>query len=65
MPVIIGDEDDSARIAKQLKQRGIICPEIKYPAVPKGRARLRISPVCDHTQEDLDYFLSVFQDIVK
>ncbi len=57
--VIIGDEEESTRAADMLKGAGILCPEIKFPAVPMGRARLRVTPVCGHTKEDLDRFLDV------
>lgn len=63
--VIIGDEAESSRVAAGLKTRGILCPEIKYPAVAKGRARLRLSPVYKHTRGDLDIFLNALIDLTR
>ncbi len=63
--VIIGGEKESSQMAAGLKKNGILCPEIKYPAVALGKARMRISPVSAHSKSDLDLFLNVFVDVAK
>jgi len=65
IPIIIGDESEATRIAVELEERGILAPEIKYPVVLKGKARIRLSPVYNNQKEDLDEFLNVFSDITR
>ena len=43
MPVVIGDERRALRVADHLYRSGIYAPAIRYPTVPRGEARLRIS----------------------
>lgn len=63
--VVIGDEDESTRVSAELEQMGVLCPEIKSPAVPMGRARLRLSPTYNHTQEDLDRFIDSLSKVAS
>ena len=58
--VVIGDEMESSRISAELEEEGILCPEIKCPAVPIGQAGLRLTPTFNHTREDLNLFLEKF-----
>lgn len=61
IPVIIGDVPDTLYKAEQLMDRGIFCPAIRPPTVPRGQARLRISLTCDHTDEDYERLISGMQ----
>ena len=53
IPVIIGDEEKSLKIAEKLFDEGIYISAIRYPTVAKGAARLRIAIMATHTEEDL------------
>lgn len=63
--IVIGDEDESTAISARLEQEGILCPEIKCPAVGMGESGLRLTPTYNHTQEDLQRFLDIFFKITR
>ena len=43
LPIIVGDEGKALHISKQLMEKNILLRAIRYPAVPKGKARLRLT----------------------
>jgi 8-amino-7-oxononanoate synthase len=50
-PLIVGDEKAALDLAAALQGEGFLVPAIRYPTVPKGAARLRITVTAAH-QED-------------
>jgi 7-keto-8-aminopelargonate synthetase-like enzyme len=63
--VVIGDETESTAVSGQLAEEGIICPDIKSPAVPWGEAGIRLTPTYNHTEDDLNLFLDKFLKIIR
>lgn len=59
-PILIGAENEAVRISEELLNLGILIPAIRYPTVPKGRARLRLTVSGAHTDEDLDQLFKAF-----
>ena len=59
MPIIIGDERAAVEISRQLYDRGVFVPAIRFPTVPKGKARLRVTVTAGHCREDVCQFLDV------
>ena len=55
IPIMVGDEEKAAQAAEALLALGVFVPCIRYPTVPKGMARLRLTVMAAHTREDLDY----------
>jgi len=53
-PVIVGDEAAAVALAQTLAERGFFVPAIRYPTVPKGRARLRVTVSAAHTEQDIE-----------
>ena len=53
-PVLIGPETEALRISEALLERGVLIPAIRYPTVPRGKARLRLTVSAAHTEEDLE-----------
>jgi 8-amino-7-oxononanoate synthase len=51
LPIIIGDETTTMKIFESLYRQGIYLAAIRYPSVPLGYARLRLS-VCSEYGED-------------
>ncbi|MDR1173769.1 MAG: aminotransferase class I/II-fold pyridoxal phosphate-dependent enzyme [Puniceicoccales bacterium] len=51
LPITIGDETRTMKIFENLYQQGIYLAAIRYPSVPLGHARLRLS-VCSEYVED-------------
>jgi 7-keto-8-aminopelargonate synthetase-like enzyme len=60
IPVIIGDEGKAVSLSQQLYDRGIFVPAIRFPTVPKGKARLRVTVTAAHSMEDIRRFINEF-----
>ena len=60
IPVVIGDEQAAMDLSAKLYERGVFVPAIRYPTVPKGKARLRVTVTAAHTSEDIEKFLHEF-----
>jgi len=52
-PVMCGDPHKALALSEALKQRGIWVPAIRYPTVPKGADRLRITITAQHSARDI------------
>ena len=63
IPWIVGAEAEAAAAAEALRQRGIFVPAIRYPTVPRGQARLRITVTAAHTAEDIAALVSALASI--
>ncbi|MCX7866060.1 MAG: 8-amino-7-oxononanoate synthase [Limisphaera sp.] len=53
LPRILGSNDAALRCAQAARQAGLFIPAIRYPAVSRGTARLRITITAAHQPEDL------------
>jgi glycine C-acetyltransferase len=53
VPIILGDERQTAALAEELGRRGIFVAAFTYPVVPRGQARIRVQVSAAHTREDL------------
>ncbi len=63
VPVIAGEDETAYRFARNLWDRGVWASAIVHPAVPRGRARLRLFATAAHTENDIDEALTAFADI--
>ena len=59
VPVVCGDLEDTARVARHCHRNGIFVQTIAAPVVPVGSARLRACVSAAHSLEDLDYCADV------
>jgi len=50
-PILLGDNQSALQAAAALEDAGLLVPAIRYPPVPRGTARLRISLSAAHPQE--------------
>jgi 8-amino-7-oxononanoate synthase len=53
VPVMLGDSAAASDAAGFLGERGLHCPAVRYPTVPRGGARLRVSLTSAHGQADV------------
>ncbi len=60
-PVLIGDEKVGVEFSKELLKNGVFCPILRYPTVPKGMSRVRVSVTAAHTREQIDKILDAFE----
>jgi 8-amino-7-oxononanoate synthase len=54
IPIVIGDADETMRLAGRLREAGFFLPGIRPPSVPEGESMLRISLCVHHTPEMID-----------
>ncbi len=53
LPVPVGEERDAVALADRLREHGFGIPAVRYPAVPRGKARLRMTLTAGHSAEDI------------
>jgi 8-amino-7-oxononanoate synthase len=57
VPLVIGSEAQTLAASEHLLTSDVLVPAIRYPTVPRGKARLRITLSANHTPEQIDYLL--------
>lgn len=60
-PIMIGDDELAFRLSMVMQEDGIFVPPALYPAVPRGKARLRYCLNSDHTEEQIVYAMKVLK----
>lgn len=65
IPLITGDEKSALRLSGLCLERGVFIPAVRTPAVPKNRARLRMTLSAAHSDEDLEAALGVLVAAAK
>ena len=58
VPVLIGSDQDAARLSAELLDEGVFVPPAMYPAVPIGESRLRFTISATHSIEQLEKAVS-------
>ena len=54
VPVRVGEASDALRLSKYLLEAGFYVPAIRFPTVPRGTARLRLSLSATHTEAEIE-----------
>lgn len=54
VPVVFGGNEAAIAAASSLEENGFLVPAIRYPTVPRGSARLRISISAAHPRDAVD-----------
>ncbi|MES2454186.1 MAG: aminotransferase class I/II-fold pyridoxal phosphate-dependent enzyme [Bacteroidota bacterium] len=65
MPIMVYDDNKVFDVAKALRVRGIFLQPVNYPAVSKGKARLRLSVSSEHTIDQLDFVAQNLSEVLK
>jgi len=65
IPIIIGNEKSALSFGEFLFKKGVFAQPIRYPTVPKDKARLRISVTAWLTKKDIDSTLAIFEQATK
>ncbi|MDF1753633.1 MAG: 8-amino-7-oxononanoate synthase [Verrucomicrobiales bacterium] len=58
IPVVIGENEAALAVSSQLREKGYLVPAIRFPTVPRGTARLRITLSAAHREEDVKKFVA-------
>ncbi len=53
VPVVLGENASTLDASRALLESGYFCPAVRYPTVPRGSARLRISVSSEHREEEV------------
>ena len=60
IPVMINDAAQAAKLAQEIRVRGVYVVAFSYPVVPEGMARIRTQMSAALSQDDLDQALAAF-----
>ncbi|HET6385035.1 MAG TPA: 8-amino-7-oxononanoate synthase [Armatimonadota bacterium] len=55
LPLLVGGESEAVRVSDALLEQGVLIPAIRYPTVPKGSARLRVTASAALSSADLEW----------
>ncbi len=53
VPIAVGDESAALELAERFFESGLYLPAVRFPTVPRGRARLRLSLTASHRRVHL------------
>ena len=59
IPLMIGDEQKAIKFADTLFENGVLAPCVRWPVVPKNKARIRFVLMANHTIEQIDKLLGI------
>jgi 8-amino-7-oxononanoate synthase len=65
VPVVVGEDWQTALLWKALWDRGVYTNVALYPAVPRGGSLIRTSVMATHEHSHLDRALEAFEDAVR
>ncbi|MCB9799823.1 MAG: 8-amino-7-oxononanoate synthase [Candidatus Omnitrophica bacterium] len=65
MPVIVHGEKEALAISEKLLERNLLVPAVRYPAVAKGQARLRVTVSAEHDEEDIRNLVYAFNTLTQ
>ena len=63
VPLVLGTNEMAITAAERLEQAGFLIPAIRFPTVPRGTARLRISLSATHPTEVVAELHGLLADI--
>ena len=65
IPIIVGKEKTAMDFGEFLFEKGVFVQPIRYPTVPKNKARLRISVTAWLSRKDINITLAIFEQAAK
>lgn len=65
LPILIGESKKTLAFSQRLMENGLLVSAIRPPTVPRATARLRITVMATHTQEQMDVLLHHMETIGK
>jgi glycine C-acetyltransferase len=64
-PVMAGESKEAVELSRRLFEEGLFAKPIVFPLVAKDKSRVRINVTAQHTQEDLDEAIAIFEIVGK
>ncbi len=65
IPIYLPATIDARKLGKRLHEEGLFCNMIEPPAVRADEQRIRLSVIASHSQEDLDFALTILKKLGK
>jgi len=65
LPLVVGESRVALRVAAHAFERGVLAPAIRPPTVPAGTARLRVTPMATHDDEQIDRAAAVLVEAFR
>ena len=65
IPIVVKESKTAVEFSEKLFDKGIWISAIRPPTVPKDTARLRLTLMATHEQNDLEYLLEQMERIGK
>jgi glycine C-acetyltransferase len=63
VPIMLGDALLAQKMAARMLEKGVYVIGFSYPVVPKGKARIRTQISAAHSQEDLEFAITMFREV--
>ncbi len=64
LPVVIGENAPTMAVCEALLERGYYAQGIRHPSVRRGSARLRITPMATHREDEIDGLAEAIAEIL-
>jgi 8-amino-7-oxononanoate synthase len=65
VPVIVGEEQQALSLSQRLAEKGFLVPAIRFPTVPRGSARLRVTLTAAHELDEIVHLRDAFDTLVQ
>ena len=65
VPILVGKDEDAFLLSNKLREHGVFVPPAVYPAVPRGKARLRFCVISEHKPEQIARALDILVELAK
>jgi 8-amino-7-oxononanoate synthase len=65
VPIIFHEPEKAVSAASRLEAQGLLVAGIRYPTVPQGTSRLRITLSCAHSEEDIEKLIRALGDVLN
>lgn len=65
IPIMVGKDEDAFLLSNMLRHKGVFVPPAVYPAVPRGKARLRFCVIADHHRDEIVEALDKLQEAAQ
>lgn len=62
IPLMVGEAERTMRFCQELLDRGLFAQGIRYPSVPRGTERIRLTVTASHSKAELDTALTALAE---
>lgn len=65
LPIVLGGNERTMAVCEALLERGYYAQGIRHPSVPRGHARLRVTPMATHAEAEIDGLVNAIDELVR